>query len=67
MKTYWKILRMTDEDLIDLRTGKPVKKICCYKCESASRLCVEEKRREDTGEIIEKNFICIKCAGLFQE
>lgn len=50
----------------DLRTGQPVKKIWCYKCGSQSQLCVEEKRRDDTGEIVEKNFICAKCAGIFQ-
>lgn len=66
MNIYWKIRKMSDEDLIDVRTKKPMGKICCYKCQSTQSLCVEEKVREDTGQIIEKNFICIKCAGLFQ-
>lgn len=48
---------------IDLRTGKPAKKIECYRCGSQSQLLVEEKVREDTKEIIEKNFICLVCAG----
>ena len=40
--------------------------ICCYKCGNERQLCVEEKINNDTKEIIEKNFICIKCANLFQ-
>ena len=48
---------------IDLRTGKPAKKIQCYKCDSKRSLLVEEKRNSETGELIEKNFICLECAG----
>lgn len=39
------------------------KKLCCYKCESTTQLLVEEKIDNDTGKIIEKNFICVECAG----
>jgi hypothetical protein len=49
----------------DLRTGERVK-IECYKCGCKSQLLVEEKRNNDTGELVEKNFICAKCAKLFQ-
>ena len=48
---------------IDLPTGKKPKRICCYQCDSQRSLLVEEKRNLDTGELIEKNFICLKCAG----
>jgi hypothetical protein len=41
-----------------------LEKICCYKCKIQSELCIEEKRCNQTGKIIEKNFICIKCAGI---
>ncbi len=48
---------------IDLRTGKKAKHICCYKCDSQRSLLVEEKRNSETGELVEKNFICLDCAG----
>jgi hypothetical protein len=39
------------------------KQICCYKCQSTEQLLVEEKVTHHTGRVIEKNFICFKCAG----
>jgi C4-type Zn-finger protein len=53
--------------MIDLRTGKPAKRIACYKCDSQKQLLVEEKRNNHTGEIVEKNFICATCARLFKD
>ena len=43
------------------------KQITCYKCGSLSSLLVEEKVNSDTGEILEKNFICADCAKLFEK
>jgi hypothetical protein len=51
---------------VDLRTGKPPKQICCYKCASTKQLLIEEKITPKTGRVIEKNFICIKCAKGFK-
>ena len=51
----------------DLRTGQPCRKIECYKCQSTHALLVEEKLHPDSGEIIEKNFICAPCAGGFEK
>lgn len=48
--------------MIDILTGQPVKEIVCYKCESNEKLLVEEKRCNETGKLIEKNFICAQCA-----
>jgi len=50
----------------NLKTRDPVKQLCCYKCGNKSQICVEEKKCEETGEIVEKNFICAKCARIFQ-
>lgn len=37
--------------------------IKCYKCDSTKQLLVEEKVTPHTGRVIEKNFICLTCAG----
>jgi len=42
------------------------KKLECYKCGSKQSLAVEEKKCNETGVILEKNFICAPCANLFQ-
>lgn len=42
------------------------KQIICYKCSSPNQLLVEEKIDKNTNKIIEKNFVCAKCANLFQ-
>lgn len=39
----------------------------CYKCNTSYNLLVEEKVNSDTGEVIEKNFICADCANLFKD
>ncbi len=51
--------------MIDLRTGKPVERIACYKCDKREQLLVEEKRCTETDKLVEKNFICALCAGIF--
>jgi len=48
---------------IDLRTGKPIREIKCYKCGSTKQLIIEEKITPKTGRVIEKNFMCLSCAG----
>lgn len=43
--------------------SEPIKKICCYKCGTQQSLIVEEKVDTKTGKVVEKNFICLDCAG----
>lgn len=44
--------------------GRSVNEVVCYKCKSNRKILIEEKIRQDTKEIIEKNFICAPCAGV---
>lgn len=38
-------------------------KLCCFKCGSTSSLLVQETIDKNTYKVIEKNFICLECAG----
>lgn len=42
-------------------------KLECYRCKSPYQLLIEEKVNNDTGEIIEKNFVCLRCSGQITE
>lgn len=47
---------------LDIR-GKPVMKLCCFKCQSQKQLLVQEKIDPKTGKAFDKKFICLDCAG----
>jgi hypothetical protein len=44
-----------------------MKQIECCKCGSKQRLLVQERVDNDTGRVIDKNFICADCAGVFKD
>ncbi len=46
----------------DIR-GKPITKLCCFKCQSQKQLLVQEKIHHITGKAFDKKFICLDCAG----
>ncbi len=47
---------------MDVRTGKPAKRLECYKCQSQIGLLVEEKVDTTTGKVLGKEFICLPCS-----
>jgi len=42
-------------------------KLECYRCGSTHHLLTEEKINKDTNEVIEKHFVCIRCADRIVE
>lgn len=42
-------------------------KLECHRCKSTHHLIIEEKINVETSEVIEKHFVCIRCADQIVE